>query len=202
MKPTVAGIRRPCGAAVEFSTLPTLVWGRFASCPYVLRSAIKCLGGAGSNSAVLPGVQRELTYFRPCVTQPRIGPCPEPRARQVARRYAQSLHPRQYMRHPRIQGSSRATTTNHKNRPVSTNATVARQAACVAALPIPMHESAVIDHDYRDLVFRTGRRSSRIRPALRCFSSRTRSEKPHRNPSADGYLCATCWNGATRVKVD
>jgi len=37
------------------------------------------------------------------------------------------------------------------------------------------------------------RGSSPIRAALRWFSSRTRSEKPHRNPSADGSLCATCF---------
>jgi len=35
------------------------------------------------------------------------------------------------------------------------------------------------------------RGSSQIRAALRCFLSRTADEKPHRNPSADGYLCTT-----------
>ncbi len=42
------------------------------------------------------------------------------------------------------------------------------------------------------------RRSSQIRAALRCFSSRTRNEKPHRNPSADGYLCATRSEGVKK----
>jgi len=34
------------------------------------------------------------------------------------------------------------------------------------------------------------RGSSQIRAALRCFSSRTRNEKPHRNPK-NAHLCAT-----------
>jgi hypothetical protein len=64
----------------------------------------------------------------------------------------------------------------------------------------PLHQ---IDFGKRGAAWRCGqfaflRGSSQIRAALRCFSSRTRSEKPHRNAKY-AYLCATRWFGLLEV---